>query len=206
MNLRGTAMNVVFDIGNVLIRWWPERAVAPEFPDPAAGLAYLYAVGFFDWNLAQDGGRSFAEGFAALESAHPGRAQPLALYPQRFADTIREPIAGTWQLLDQMKARGHRLFAITNFATETWPTALHLHPRLGQVFEDIVISAHEHLLKPQPEIYRLLLTRNGLNAADCLFIDDSLPNVEGARAIGMAAHHFTSPEGLHHDLTARGLL
>jgi len=199
-------MNIVFDVGNVLIRWRPERAVAPEFPDPAKGLAYLHEVGFFDWNLTRDGGRPFNDGWAALDAAHPGRVQPLATYPQRFAETIREPIDGTWALLDRLKAQGHRLFAITNFAVETWPTALEIHPRLGQVFEDVVVSGHEKLLKPSPEIYRLLLSRNALLAGDCLFIDDSLPNVEGARAVGMAAHHFTSPETLAQDLTARQLI
>ncbi|MCB1396030.1 MAG: HAD family phosphatase [Rhodobacter sp.] len=196
----------MFDIGNVLIRWRPERAVAHAFPDPVAARAYLDAVGFQAWNLAQDGGRSFAEGVAALEAAHPGCAGPLADYPERFADTIREAIAGSWDLLDRLAARGHRIFAITNFAAETWPRALKVHPRLGVVFEDVVISAHERLLKPDPAIYELLLERNGLAAAECLFIDDRAENVDGARRVGMAAHLFTAPEALEADLVARGFL
>lgn len=198
--------NIVFDVGNVLIRWQPERAVAPEFPDPGAGLAYLNSVGFFDWNMVQDGGRPFAEGWEALNRVHPGQVTPLAQYLTRFADTIREPIQGTWDLLDRLAARGHRVFAITNFARETWPAALRLHPRLGQVFEDVVVSGHERLLKPQPEIYHLLMTRNQLRAAECLFIDDSVPNVEGARAVGMDAHHFSDPLTLSGALSARGML
>jgi len=199
-------VNIVFDIGNVLIRWVPERAVAQAFPDPVAARAYLEAVGFDAWNLAQDGGRSFAEGIAALDAAHPGRAAPLADYPERFADTIREAIPGSWDLLDRLAARGHRIFAITNFAAETWPRALAVHPRLGAVFEDVVISAHERLLKPDPAIYELLLERNGLAAAECLFIDDRAENVDGARRVGMAAHHFSTPAALETDLVARGFL
>lgn len=199
-------MNIVFDIGNVLIRWYPERAVAHAYPDPDAARSYLDEVGFFDWNYLQDGGRPFALGLEALEAAHPGRSAPLADYPARFALTINEPIAGSWALLDELRVRGHRLFAITNFAVETWPEALRLHPRLAEVFEDIVVSGHERLLKPAPEIYCLLLSRNGLRAPDCLFIDDSLPNVEGARAVGMAVHHFTGPAGLEAALRQRGLL
>ena len=199
-------MNIVFDVGNVLIRWRPERAVAADYPDADAGLAYLNSVGFFDWNLLQDGGRPFVDGWAALDRLHPGRVQPLAQYPLRFADTIREPITGTWALLDRLKAKGHRLFGITNFATETWPIALQVHPRLAQVFEDVVVSGVEKIVKPSPEIYQLLLSRNALDASDCVFIDDSLPNVTGAQAVGMSAHHFTSPGALERDLSARGLL
>lgn len=199
-------MNVIFDIGNVLIRWAPERAVAHVFPDPAQGLAYLHSVGFFDWNLVQDGGRSFADGLRALEAAHPGRSAPLADYPARFADTIREPISGSWDLANRLAANGHRLFALTNFARETWPAALALYPALSTRFEDIVVSGHEHRHKPNADIYTLLLTRNALSAADCLFIDDSAANVAGARAVGMDAVLFTDPERLERDLNARNLL
>ena len=143
---------------------------------------------------------------AALEAAHPGQTAPLADYPARFADTIREPIAGTWALIDRLSATGHRLFAITNFAAYTWPVALELHPRLGTCFEHTVVSGHAQVLKPDPAIYRLLLERNALDPGDCLFIDDSPANVAGARAVGMAAHHFTTSRGLAEALAQRGLL
>lgn len=199
-------MNLVFDVGNVLIRWAPERAVAHVFPDPAEGLAWMQSVGFFAWNVVQDGGRGFAEGLAVIEAEHPGAASVLAAYPQRFGLTIEEAIEGTWALVERLRARGHRLLAITNFAAYTWPVALDLHPRLASSFEDVVVSGHEKLLKPGAAIYELLCARNGLRAGDCLFIDDSAANVEGARAVGMAAHHFTTPEALEQDLAARGLI
>lgn len=198
-------MNVVFDIGNVLIRWRPERAVAEYFPDPAEARAYFDRVGFAAWNLANDAGRSFAEGLAALEAAHPGEAAPLAAYRARFALTIEEPIAGTWALVDRLLARQVPLYAITNFAAETWPEALRLHPRLGGVFRDTIVSGQVRLIKPGPAIYQLLLARADLDPARCLFIDDSPANVDGARAVGMQAHHFTGPEALEADLVARGL-
>lgn len=198
-------MNVVFDVGNVLIRWAPERAVAHVFPDPAKALAWLHSVGFFEWNLAQDGGRGFTEGLAVLEAAHPGASGPLGAYQARFAETILQPIEGSWALMARLRAGGQRIFGITNFAAYTWPIALDLHPRLAVAFEDVVVSGQEHLLKPDPAIYQLLCRRNAITPAECLFIDDSLPNVLGARAVGMQAHHFTSPEALEADLAARGL-
>lgn len=199
-------MNIVFDVGNVLIQWKPELSVAQDFPVRADALAYLQSVGFDNWNLQQDGGRNFAEGWAALNVAHPGRAQPLADYIARFGTTIQDPIEGTWRLVDQLQRQDHRLFAITNFASETWPVAVQLHPRLCQVFEDVVVSGHERLLKPDARIYHLLLDRNQIDARDCLFIDDNAANISGACAVGMQAHHFTSPQGLEADLKARGLV
>lgn len=199
-------MNIVFDVGNVLIRWAPERAVAHVYPDPAEGLAWLHRVGFFAWNVVQDGGRGFAEGLAVIEAEHPGAAAVLAAYPERFGLTIEEAIEGTWDLVERLRSRGHRLLAITNFAAYTWPVALDLHPRLASAFEDVVVSGHEKLLKPEAAIYRLLLARNGLSADDCLFIDDSAANVAGARAVGMQAHHFITPAALEQDLLSRRLI
>lgn len=199
-------MNIVFDIGNVLIAWRPERAFAAHFPDEDAARAWLDSIDFFAWNYEFDRGRSFLEGLAAAEAAHPGRVAPLAAYLRGFPETIRNPIAGTWDILDRLQARDRPLYAITNFGAETWPQALALHPRLGTVFRDTVVSSHVRLLKPQAEIYRLLLSRNGLVAEECLFIDDNAANVEGARAVGMAAHHFTTPEALEAELIRLGLL
>jgi haloacid dehalogenase superfamily, subfamily IA, variant 3 with third motif having DD or ED/haloacid dehalogenase superfamily, subfamily IA, variant 1 with third motif having Dx(3-4)D or Dx(3-4)E len=201
-----TAMNLVFDVGNVLIRWRPEKAVAHVYPDRQAALASLDRVGFAAWNLANDGGRPFVEAVAELRGRHGAEAEALVEYPAHFGETIREPIEGSWALIERLRARGARLFAITNFAAETWPVALRLHPRLGEVFEDVVVSGQVGLLKPGPEIYRLLLARNGLMAEECLFVDDSAANVAGARSVGMAAHHFTTPALLEADLVARGLV
>jgi 2-haloacid dehalogenase len=69
-----------------------------------------------------------------------------------------------------------------------------------------VVSGDEKLLKPDPAIYNLLLGRNSLEAGDCLFIDDSEKNVKGAKAIGMKAHHFTTPEALRKMLVEMDLL
>ncbi|MEZ5751368.1 MAG: HAD family phosphatase [Paracoccaceae bacterium] len=199
-------MNVIFDVGNVLIRWAPERAVAHVFPDPAEAMAYLHRVGFFDWNYQQDGGRSWEDGLATLEAAHPGQAVPLAAYRERFALTIDAPIDGSWALAERLVEAGHRLFAITNFAAYLWPVAVDLHPRLASIFDDVVVSGEVKMLKPGPGIFDCLLRRNALNPAQCLFIDDSPANVEGARAVGMMAHHFTTPEGLADALVSLGLL
>jgi 2-haloacid dehalogenase len=62
------------------------------------------------------------------------------------------------------------------------------------------------LVKPDRAIFDLLLSRYGLRAEECLFIDDSATNVAGARAVGMAAHHFTGADGLGAELGRLGLL
>lgn len=199
-------MNIVFDIGNVLIRWNLLAGFDDLHADEGALRGWLNRIGFDDWNLAQDAGRPFAEGVAAARAAHGDAAAPLAGYLDRFARTIAQPIEGTWDLMAQLRGAGHPIYAITNWATETWQIALDEHPRLRDAFLDVVVSGHEKRVKPDPAIFRTLLDRNGLAAADCLFIDDSAKNVAGARAVGMDAVLFTDPATLRRDLTARALL
>ena len=112
---------------------------------------------------------------------------------------------GSWEIAEALYARGVPLYAITNWSAETWPHAQEMYPRLEAIFRDIVVSGQVKQLKPAAAIYRLLMDRNGLEPQDCVFIDDSMANVEGARAVGMDAIHFTSAEALGRELTARGL-
>jgi HAD superfamily hydrolase (TIGR01509 family) len=67
-----------------------------------------------------------------------------------------------------------------------------------------VVSGEEGLVKPDPAIFDLFLSRAGLAAADCVFIDDSEANVAGARDVGMHALHFRDPATLRGDLRALG--
>ena len=188
--------HIVFDLGQVLIDWLPERAFAAHFDDSSAMRDWMERVDFHGWNYLQDGGRALADGLAQARRDHGEDAAPLEDYTANFHLTIQDPVPGSWELAEELKSAGHRLFAITNWSRDNWPAALACYPRLETLFEDIVISGVEGLLKPRPEIYRALLDRNGIVAGDCIFIDDRDANVEGARAVGMEGILFTDAEAL----------
>lgn len=197
--------SVIFDLGAVLIEWDPALAFADVFTSRAAAEAWMARIGFDGWNRAQDGGRSFAEGLQAAREAHGDEARHLAGYLAAFPLTIEKTVPGAWEIAEALLARGVPLYALTNWAAETWPDALALHPRLGGLFLDIVVSGEVGALKPAPEIYRLLMDRNGLRPEDCILIDDSPANVEGARATGMDGIRFTDAAALGAELARRGL-
>lgn len=198
--------NVIFDLGAVLIEWDPALAFADAFTTREAAETWMDRIDFSGWNRFQDGGRSFADGLAAARAEHGDEARHLDGYVAAFALTIGKPVPGSWEIVEALLARGVPLYAITNWAAETFPAALEMYPRLGKVFSDIVVSGEVAMLKPQASIYRLLMDRNGLQSQDCVFIDDSPANVEGARAVGMDAIHFTDADSLGRDLISRGLL
>ena len=198
-------MNVVFDIGNVLIGWDPRVLYRKIFATEDEVAWFLGDVCTPDWNLEQDRGRSFADAIAEATARHPAYADAIAAYHHRWAETILGPIAGTVAILDELAAQGTPLYAITNWHQDKFRETRGRFSFLDR-FRDIVVSGDERVVKPDPAIYRLLLDRNGLQASSCVFIDDSPKNVAGAEAVGMKAHHFTSPEALRGYLTGAGIL
>ena len=198
-------MNIVFDIGNVLLHWDPRALYRKIFATEAEVEWFLTHVCPPSWNLEQDRGRSFEDAVAEATARCPGHAEAIAAYHSRWPETLTHVIAGTVTILEELNARAAPLYAITNWNGDKFRET---KTRFGFLnhFRDIVVSGDERLIKPDPAIYRLLLDRNGLEASTCLFIDDSRTNVEGAKAVGMQAHHFTSPENLRRTLADAALL
>jgi 2-haloacid dehalogenase len=196
---------VVFDVGNVLIRWDPRFLYRQLFAEEAAMERFLAEICTEAWNLEQDRGRDWPEATAELVARHPDQADLIRAYSDRWHDMVPGEVEGTVALLEALRDRGVPLYAITNFSRAKFAEAQARFPVL-RGFRDVVVSAHERLLKPDPAIYRVLLDRNGLEAGRCLFIDDSEKNVRGAEAVGMRAHHFRDAEGLRAELVALGLL
>ncbi|WP_424964792.1 HAD family hydrolase [Dinoroseobacter sp. S375] len=199
-----SATEIVFDIGGVLVDWDPHLAWIEDLGSRDAVAEFIARTDFMARNTRADGGASFAD--LAAEIADPTDRALFAKYVARYGRTVPEVIPGTWDLLDRLAAKGHGIHAITNWSAETWPEGVRAHPRLGEVFDTLIVSGVERLLKPGPEIFALFCHRAGVAARACLFIDNTYENVAGARAAGMDAVHFTTPEALEADLVAQGLL
>jgi len=198
-------MNIVFDIGNVLLHWDPKALYRKIFATEDEVEWFLGHVCTPEWNLEQDRGRTFEEAVAEATARHPDQAHAIAAYHLRWPETLTHVIAGTVAIVEDLKAQGAALYAITNWNGDKFRETRARYDFFGH-FRDIVVSGDERVVKPDPAIYRLLLERNGLEASTCLFIDDSARNVAGAEAVGIKGHHFTSPEALRASLQARGLL
>jgi epoxide hydrolase-like predicted phosphatase len=69
-------------------------------------------------------------------------------------------------------------------------------------FDVITISAEVGVMKPDARIFQIALQSLGVQPAEAVFVDDFLHNVEGARAVGMHAIQFRSPEQVRLDLEA----
>ena len=198
---------MIFDVGNVLIRWDARLLYRQLLPDEAAIDAFLAEIDFHDWNLELDRGADWDEGVAALSARHPHRAELIRAFHDRWHETVPGAIDGSVAILDDLAAAGVPLYAITNFSAAKWAETRRRASRSSAPrFRDVVVSGREGVLKPDPAIYRLCLDRNGLDAAGLRLRRRQPANVAGAAALGIDAIRFTDPEALRADLARRGLL
>lgn len=196
--------NVVFDVGNVLVRWAPLEIARLTFGDVE--------------DLEQRARAVFqSETWLELNKGHLSEQQAK----QRYQDTIglselecerlfyyvkqtQLLIYGSVELLKRIKQAGYHVYALTDNVHEIvaylkktydfWP-----------LFEGATVSAELGILKPQPEIYQSLLSTNKLKAEETVFLDDMPYNVEGAQKEGMEAIQFKDAHQCEQELKAMGL-
>ena len=197
---------VVFDIGNVLVAWDPRNLYRRYFAGREDEMEwFLKNVCTPAWNVEQDRGRSFAEAVELLVKEHPEEWHPMIrAFVEEWQETISGPIAGSVAILRKLKDSNVPVYAITNWNQDKFREARQRFDFLNS-FDGIVVSGDEGLLKPDRAIFDLFFQRFDVTPQSAVFVDDSLHNVEGARAAGMRAVHFTSPEALARDLRQLGL-
>lgn len=194
---------IVFDFGNVLLTWDPRNIYRHYFPNNPEGMEhFLQEVDFAAWNLQMDKGRPFTEGVAILSQQFPHYSHLFQAFHDRWIESVGEPVAGTISIAKRLKKAGYPLYGLSNWSAETFPIARAKHD-FFDLLDDIVISGEVRHIKPDPEIYQILLNKIGKPASECVFIDDSLPNIQQAQKLGFVGVHFQSPEQLEaslHDL------
>jgi 2-haloacid dehalogenase len=194
---------VIFDIGNVLIRWNPRFLYQKLIPDPAELDWFLSHVVTLDWHFQHDAGRPVTETVPELIAHFPDQAERIGAFVPRWLETIAGPIEGSVEILQRLKEGGTRVFAITNFSTDFWPQSVAAYPFLGW-FDDVVVSGAERLLKPDPAIYHLAFQRFGVAPQEAFFVDDRPENVAAGEKLGMPGHIFTDSVLLAADLARKG--
>ncbi|GHF20008.1 haloacid dehalogenase [Kordiimonas sediminis] len=196
---------VLFDIGNVFVRWDPRYLYEKLIEDKEELDFFLKNVVTLEWHTHHDRGRTFADGVAILSEQFPQYADLIELYDTRWTETIGDIIGGTVDVLNELADRGVPVYALTNFSAEKWPD-FERDNAFARRFHGVLVSGAEKLVKPDPAIFALTVERFGLTPEKTLFIDDRDENVVAAKALGMQGHQFTDPLLLRRELEALSLL
>ncbi|MEW9919983.1 HAD family hydrolase [Marimonas sp. MJW-29] len=199
-----TPQAVVFDIGNVLIEWQPERFFDSVIGE-ARRRAMFAAVDLHAMNDRVDRGEPFRDVIQETAAATPGWHAEILLWHDRWLDMASPEVPRSVRLMAALQRRGIPVFSLTNFGRETYALAETRYPFLKQFDRDF-ISGHIGAIKPDPAIYATLEDGSGLSGPSLLFTDDRPDNIAAAAQRGWQTHHFTGPEGWAARLVSAGLL
>lgn len=196
---------LLWDFGNVIVRWSPRTLYQKIFLDPATCDRFLTQICTMDWHAATDCGVAFADNCARLAAVHPQHEREIWAWHERWGEMFSGPIAETEAAIEALHACGVPQYGLSNISHETLESTLAMSPAFRRL-SGVVASGLEGVMKPDPAIFELCCARFALEPGDFLFVDDSRPNIETAAALGFDTHHFTDPTDLAPALARRGLI
>lgn len=195
---------VIFDIGNVLIEWQPERYF-DRVIGAARRRALFAAVDIHAMMQRIDSGADFGAEIARTAAAHP-EFQADVLHVRDHWCAIAQPaIPGTLALMQALQARGVPVFALSNFGAANFPLSAAQFPFLTQ-FDRAYISGRMGMAKPDAAIYAAVEADCGIAPSRLLFTDDRADNIAAAAARGWQVHLFDGAAGFAQCLAEAGLL
>lgn len=197
---------VLFDLGRVVLDWEPARLYSKIFDTDAERDWFLENVCTMDWHTRHDAGETFEDTRPGLIAKFPKFEAEIRAWGDRWMEMFDGYIDGTPEIMERLTAAGIPLYALTNMSSETKPM-MDAHFPLLTLFQDIIVSGDEKLVKPDPAIYELTLKRMGSPApGEVIFIDDSAKNIEAAATLGFETHLFDGAIGLERKLVELGVL
>lgn len=181
--------NLIFDMGQVLMKWDPMYIAAHYVDDPAEAQEFVDALIVQPaWNLVDAGRIPEKDYRAALEKRAPEKWREKLLRCYDEFHIYMPPLEEMHALANAAKAAGYGVYVLSNALPRFrdllagWPTL--------QCVDGMVISAIEGMAKPDPRIYRLILERFGLKGEECVFIDDIQANTDAAEREGIHGAQF----------------
>lgn len=133
--------------------------------------------------------------YTAAEKALFREISRLIFQADQLTDSMM-PIQSMVNLAQALKAKGYRLYVLSNWDQESFPLMRQKHAQFFDIFDGIVISGEEKIGKPHPEFYQRLLTRYNIDPQKSVFIDDEKFNTDQAERIGITSVRKTSVDSV----------
>ena len=191
--------NLIFDFGKVLVDYDFLDFFAKIIPDKercSAFGALLNTVHFA--NIIDREERPFEETMEDFIGHHKEFEKEIRVFMEHYPEIVKCEMPGMRDLLTRLKAEGFKLYGLTN-----WCSKVHLTMQQFEIFRLLdgqVISSEEHVITPEPEIYKILFERFGLKPEESVFTDDRAENIAGGRAMGMEGIVFENAEQYEREL------
>lgn len=183
--------NIIFDIGNVLVRFDPLDYLIRTYGEDFETIKILHLNVFAseEWKLLDQGLLTTEEAVARIEERIPQYKDAVEKIMRTWETFLIEEITTSAYFLRKFKELGYRIYALSNYPERGFLYTESTYP-VFELFDGKVISYDVKQVKPGKRIYEILLEKYQLKAEECIFIDDTLANIKSAEELGMKGIHY----------------
>jgi len=185
-------MKFLFDLGGVFFDWDPHHFYKDIFDTEDESKYFLTEVCSDEWNIKQDAGRTIEEAESELIPKFPHYEREIKMYYKNHRKMIRGIFNLSINVLEKLKKQNYECYVLSNWSAETFAGMIDDYPFL-KLFDGLLISGEDKLMKPNMAIYELAINRFNLMPQKTVFIDDKLENIEAAKIIHLNTIHLVDP-------------
>lgn len=183
---------IIFDFGQVLVHYDFAPAIRKYIPTVELQREFASVFCSDDFiNQCDLGFKTVPELMQQLVNEHPVFESIVNNANPTIDDFITGEVEGMRDVLKELKAKGIRLLGLTNWGASIYEI-MEAYPDIFSLLDGRMISSEEHIIKPDVRIYERLIDKFGLDAKECLFVDDKAVNIDGAEKAGLNGHLFTT--------------
>ena len=192
-------MKFLFDLGGVFFDWDPNHLYKDVFENIKEREFFLTEVCNDQWNIQQDAGRSIAEAELELIPKFPNYENEIKMYYKNHRKMIKGVFEKSVDVLKKLKDKNYECYVLSNWSAETFAGMTDDYPFL-KLFDGLLISGEDKLMKPDSAIYELAKNRFNLNPKETVFIDDKRENIKAAKGLDFKTIHLTDPKNIEKEI------
>ena len=188
-------MKFLFDLGGVFFDWDPNHFFKDIFDTSDERKYFLTAVCNDEWNIKQDAGRTIEEAESELIPNFPHYEKQIKMYYKYHRKMLKGTFDESIKVLKKLKKLNYECFVLSNWSAETFVGMTEDYPFL-KLFDGMLISGEDKVMKPDSAIYELAKNRFNLNPKETVFIDDKQENIKAAKGLDFKTIHLTDPKNI----------
>lgn len=196
--------NIIFDLGNVLIRFKPEEFINKKIKEEYREKFYNVVFKGQEWADLDRGVLEYSNAVKLFSERIPECSDEIKNLFDNYILDVLEPVEKNIEIMKSLKGK-YKLYILSNFHYPAFDYIFN-NWEFFKYFDGKIVSGHCRLLKPEKEIYELLCSAYSLNPNECVFIDDTKINIEAARELGINGIHLNDINILEEKLKENNLI
>ena len=196
--------NIIFDLGNVLIRFKPEEFINKNIKEEYREKFFNVIFKGQEWADLDRGVLEYNDAIKIFSEKIPECSLEIKKFFDNYILDALEPIEKNIEIMKSLKEK-YKLYVLSNFHYPAFDY-IFKNWEFFKYFDGKIVSGHCKLLKPEKEIYKLLCSTYSLKPDECVFIDDTKVNIESAEKFGIRGIHLTDINILEEKLKENNLI